>query len=335
MPAPSLLQLATSTAIKHVKLLNDVGNLPYALVRPILLKVDNPEKLHSMEQLSPHLADEDQEIWLEFIRRDIPQWDRYELPKSTNKWYEIYCDLQEDVQRALDADAEKMKMALDGIKSERTRLTPKIIAGPKGKSTRSFRPGPGIRSEPRKPTIFTPQRRNNALAIPTKHLTNRATQVRRAPRSLIEVHRRPTDPPVPSAPGSALTASKRVDKDARAPVAPGRLNQHPSSSSLAEREARLRAIASGNPLPSSSTNTIRKVPIPSRHASSPAKQPNLKRSATSPPPSANSGGTSSSARASDKPPAQSNSVTTTAPRPAMPRKRPDSVFIQPKRRRIT
>jgi elongin-A len=76
MPVPSLKHLATATAIKHVKskwleswaempfyrifffpfnlicfylhlVLDDIGSLPYALARPVLLKVDNPEKLVS------------------------------------------------------------------------------------------------------------------------------------------------------------------------------------------------------------------------------------------------------------------------------------------------
>ncbi|KAJ5752170.1 hypothetical protein N7520_009087 [Penicillium odoratum] len=345
MPAPSLLQLAMATAIKHVKYqkanvgneaLNDIGNLPYNLVRPILLKVDNPEKLHAMELLSPHLVDEDQELWLDFIKRDIPQWERYELPEKTNQWYEIYCDLRTDVQRALDADAEKMKMALDGIKSERTRLTPKIISGPeKGSRSRStfrhrFSGMPGMSADKKKSTIFTAPRRNNVLAVPTKHLSTRASQVKKAPISLIEEHRQPTDQPAKS------TVPSRRDQE-RVPVAPGRSRLQSSSSrpvheskspALAEREARLRAIAAGRPLPSS--EGTRKLPTYTRDAAS-SGSAGLKRSAVSPPPSAGLSSHVPLARS------QTDGQTGAAPatRPAIPvRKRPDSIFIQPKRRRI-
>ncbi|KAJ5628547.1 hypothetical protein N7490_010775 [Penicillium lividum] len=338
MPAPSLLQLAMATAIKHVKSLNDIGNLPYNLVRPILLKVDNPEKLHAMELLSPHLIDEDQELWLDFIKRDIPQWERYELPEKTNQWYEIYCDLRTDVQRALDADAEKMKMALDGIKSERTRLTPKIISGPeKGSRSRStfrhrFSGMPGMSADKKKSTIFTAPRRNNVLAVPTKHLSTRASQVKKAPISLIEEHqhRQPTDQP------AKLPLSSRRDQE-RVPVAPGRSRLQSSSSrpvhdtkspALAEREARLRAIAAGKPPPSS--EGTRKLPTYTRDANS-SGSAGLKRSAVSPPPSAGLSSHVPLARS------QTDGQTGVAPatRPAIPvRKRPDSIFIQPKRRRI-
>jgi elongin-A len=283
-----------------------------------------------MELLSPQIATEDQEIWLEFIKRDIPQWETYDLPEKSNNWYEVYCDLREIVQRSLDADAEKMKMAIDGIQSERARLTPKIISGTRARRIGGI--GPSFRQRvvssaaaPRKSTIFTPQRRNTSLAMPTKHLNTRATQVRQAPRSLIEEHRRPVEPP-------------KRENDARAPVAPGRVKQGSSQTvdnkgpSLAEREARLRSLTSGKPMPHGA-GEIRKVPV--KEASSPAKKPIPKRQATSPPPQASP---TSSSYYSPQPSATgdaaSESTSTTAPRPAVVRKRPDDVFIRPKRKRV-
>ncbi|OQE20411.1 hypothetical protein PENSTE_c013G03043 [Penicillium steckii] len=361
MPAPSLRQLATATAIKHVKMLDDIGSLPYALVRPMLLKVDNPEKLHSMELLSPHLAEEDQELWLDFIKRDIPQWETYDLPETSTQWYDIYCDLREEVQRSLDADAEKLKSAIDGIQSEKSRLQPKIISGPRGRSHRpstrqvyaSFdRKMGGIRPTFNKPSssdssswsyhtpslprsefgsstsknpkksIFAPQRRNNALAVPTKHLSTRASRVRQAPRSLIEEHRRPVDPPA----STSASARPQANGASRTPGTPVSSNPAfgPKSASLAEREARLQAIASGKPVPSGSSTDTNK-PAASGEAS-PAKRPIRKRQATSPPPQVSS----STSQASPRGP----NVDSPAPRPAIIRKRPDSVFIQPKRKRI-
>ncbi|KAJ5590214.1 hypothetical protein N7450_004186 [Penicillium hetheringtonii] len=360
MPAPSLRQLATATAIKHVKMLDDIGSLPYALVRPMLLKVDNPEKLHSMELLSPHLAEEDQELWLDFIKRDIPQWETYDIPKTSTQWYDIYCDLREEVQRSLDADAEKLKMAIDGIQSEKARLKPKIISGPRGRSHRpstkqvyaSFdRKMGGIRPTFNKPSssdpstwsfhtpslprsefgsstsknpkksIFAPQRRNNALAVPTKHLSTRASRVRQAPLSLIEEHRRPVDSPA----STSASARSQTNSASRTPGTPVSSNPAfgPKSASLAEREARLQAIASGKPIPCGSSTDANK---PVASAESSAKRPIRKRQATSPPPQVSA---SSASQTSPRGP----NVDAPAPRPAVIRKRPDSVFIQPKRKR--
>lgn len=333
-----------------------------------------------MEVLSPQIAEEDQELWLEFIKRDIPQWETYNLPDKTNNWYDFYCDLREIVQRSLDADAEKMKNAIDGIKSERARLTPKIISGPKSKRLPGMRPTtrqryvsydrkmggisptfnkptssdptswtfhtpPVPRSElvspaqKKKATIFTPQRRNNTLAMPTKHLSTRASQIKQAPRSLIEEHRRPAEQP----------ASRRSDKGTQAPIAPGRSKQSSSSASshsvsdtrtppLAEREARLRALTSGKPMPPQGTSDAQKAPDSTRETLSLAQKTTLKRPAVSPPPQ-----TSSAHQSHPHSPPQSSNATqpdaaTSASllaRPAVMRKRPaPDVFIRPKRKRV-
>ncbi|KAJ5151071.1 uncharacterized protein N7482_010323 [Penicillium canariense] len=359
MPVPTLKHLATATAVKHVKLLNDIGNLPYALVRPILMKVDNPEKLHSMEVLSPQLAEEDQEIWLELIKRDIPQWNTYDLPKHTNRWYEIYCDLRAEVQRELDADAEKMKMAIDGIKSERARLEPEVMkhlpamkpslrqriasfdrrSGGRGSSlSRGDTLAPGAK---KKSTIFTPQRRNNALAVPTKHLSNRATQIKQAPRSLVEVHRRPAEQPV-ARHDNPIASGRSPGKSASASAHPA--SESRGSSSLAEREARLKAIASGRPLPlkplpSSAAATVNThtAPSPAKEASSPAHRSILKRKASSPPPQISSQFSPMPANTDGQASGQSNNngpVLGLPARPAVVRKRADvDIFLRPKKKR--
>ncbi|EPS29185.1 hypothetical protein PDE_04134 [Penicillium oxalicum 114-2] len=350
MPAPSLKHLATITAIKHVKSINDVGNLPYALVRPILMRVDNPEKLHAMELLSPYLAEADQEIWLELIKRDIPQWQTYDLPQQSNRWYDIYCDLQAEVQRELDADAAKLKMAIDGIKSERAQLQPKVMNSiPRG--ARSSRPRimsrgltisrPGTMSAPdarKKSAIFAPQRRNTALAVPTKHLNNRATQVKKAPLSLIEAHRRPAESPLPkreNGPGRMSVPGRTASGPSHAAA------QSPSSSSLADREARLRAIASGKPIPprplpsssSSGAGTDRSRTAghslsSAKEGLSPGKKITPKRKATSSPPQ--------STRASGPPTAAPGDTgSEPAARPALGRKRSEvDIFLRPKKKRI-
>ncbi|KAJ5084220.1 RNA polymerase II transcription factor SIII subunit A [Penicillium alfredii] len=373
MPAPSLKQLATATAVKHFRFLDDLGSLPYSLARPILLKIDNPEKLHSLELKSPQIAEENEELWMEFIRRDIPQWETYNLPKKTNQWYEVYCGLRDQVQRSLDADAEKMKMAIDGINSERARLTPKIIS-----SSRSARlpgqrptarqrmvsydrrmgglpPGQAIpRSEmfapaaKKRPSILAPQRRNNALAVPTQHLNSRASQVTQAPRGLVEEHRRPVEhaeqlasrrkEPVASAasghPKQLASSTATMKTSSTTPKPLSDLKSDPKSSSLAQREARLKALTGSSPFSFPSTNTVRKVPCPPKQNSSSAPKPAVKRRAVSPPPQVASTPRSESSYQ----PSNEAAVSPDKPaaRPPMLRKRkPDSVFIQPKRKRVS
>ncbi|KAJ5366601.1 RNA polymerase II transcription factor SIII subunit A [Penicillium brevicompactum] len=316
MPVRSLRSMATATAIRHVKALDDLGALPYILARPILQKVDNAEKLRTIELASPHLAEEDSEIWMDIIKRDIPRWETYQLPAESNDWYNIYCDLREQTERALDADAEMMRKAIDGINNKRAALTPQII--PQSKSHRMAHARPSARQRhaaydrkmggistdaglhiPRsefgpkkKNNIFQPTRRNNALTVPTKALSNRSSQVQRAPRALIEDHqvaRRPTQqkPHAPPKPPSVAASLQQ---------------QH---AMLARNEDKLRALTGG---------TVRAEP-----------NPGSKRRATSPPPS------SSSSRREPQPSPSSGPSTSG---PIMRRRPPPSIFMPPKRRRV-
>ncbi|KAJ5178813.1 hypothetical protein N7492_002023 [Penicillium capsulatum] len=340
MPAPSLLQLATATAVKHHKWLHDIGNLPYVLVRPILLKIDNPEKLHALEVLSPQIAEADRELWLEFIKRDIPQWEQYDLPEQTRDWYGVYRGLREQVQKSLDADAQRLKSAIDGIQTERARLEPKIIPGPRGRHVSGVRSAPRRRYGPssfmrsdmsgsKKNSIFAPQRRNNALAIPTKDLSTRASQVRQAPRALVEEHRRPVE----------QAESKRSEPSIRKPRGVGPFNsQGPSratpngiSASRTEGEARLLALTSGKS-PASETNGSRGATSPSKAL--PAKSP-LKRVASSSSLSGSSPRPQSSLPSASTPTlAGSNSSLPPPARVILPRKKEADPFLRPKKRRI-
>ena len=50
MPADSLRDMARRVAARNAHKINDVGNMPYSLVRPILMKIESPEKLVSPRQ---------------------------------------------------------------------------------------------------------------------------------------------------------------------------------------------------------------------------------------------------------------------------------------------
>ncbi|EHA25139.1 hypothetical protein ASPNIDRAFT_135894, partial [Aspergillus niger ATCC 1015] len=344
MPPPSLLQLCTATAIRNVKQLNDIGNIPYVLARPFLLKVESPEKLRTLELQSPHLMRDDEELWLEFIKRDIPRWDEYDLPEKPDCWYDVYCDLREQVQRAVEEDAEKLKMALDGISSERQEKSAKfvtdrrIIGLPRERPTArqryasyDRRLGGSPTETKKKNSIFTATKRNNVLTVPTKHLNNRASQVRQAPRSLIEDHIRPAEPPV----------ARR--KEAPALRAPGRSRPQmsaPSTSqnslevgpSLREREARLRAITqSHSPAAASKPMAGRnaQTSLPTRGPSGSLSGVAAKKQ-TSHPLSNSATGSHRGSAVEDMPASPPQ-----PPRPAVVRKRPaPNLFIQPKKKKL-
>ncbi|OJJ58870.1 hypothetical protein ASPSYDRAFT_152066 [Aspergillus sydowii CBS 593.65] len=276
MPAPTLRQLCTATAIRNVKYLNDIGNVPYTLARPFLLKIESPEKLRSLELQSPHIMRDDVELWMEFIKRDIPKWDEYQLPDQPDCWYDVYCELREEIQRAVDEDAEKLKMALDGISSERAKHSTQFV--PDRRTVRLPRDRPTAKQRyasydrkmgvprsqtPKKNNIFAATKRNSALAVPTKQLSNRATQVRQAPRSLIEEHRRPAEPtvarkPTLRAPGRSGLQDTSSTQSQSSPAL---------STSLQERESRLRAITTGRASTSSQSRSPLQASSPGRSTS--------------------------------------------------------------------
>lgn len=329
--------------------------------------------------------DDDDELWLELIKRDVPKWEEYELPEKSTCWYDIYCDLREQVQKSVDEDAARMKMALDGINSEREKHSSKFVtdrrsirlpreqptakqryasydrkmggiapvfatpksglsaADPMGAPAWSFeRPqmpraeAQGSASAPRKKnTIFSAPKRNNALSVPTQQLNNKASQVKQAPRALVEEHRRPAEPAAPRRKGPPQL------------IAPGRSRQSAAGSgsgenaavtpSLREREARLRALTSGTREDSRASDSPARSGSSSNEPAPSARQiprngPEESASKTKPQPHASSpkpGGGKSSGPESDNSPAQS-------PRPAIMRKRPaPSVFIAPKKKRVT
>lgn len=359
---------------------------------------------------------DDNEIWLGFIKRDIPKWERYDIPEKPESWYDIYCDLRERVQKEVDKDAEQLKMAMEGINSQRAKHSSKFVsdvrlpqqkpsarqryatydrkvggispvftapsaatlaADPLGAPTWTFeRPQiPRSSESKKKSSIFAAPKRNKALAVPTNKLNNKASQVRVAPRSLIEEHRRPAEPPM---------AMRKPTPILRVPGRPKPQTTFGSTNptltpSLEEKEARLRALTTGRPIASrtskspeansvSSKTLPRSSPPASSFRYSPTSSPVRKVPKPSPArtksqvtpapksPSTTTPTTDSTESLFEEPDSQDNiqepnqmkkppspglgsdryESKSQAPRVAPIRKRPaPNVFIQPKKRKVT
>lgn len=245
-----------------------------------------------------------------------------------------------------------MKMALDGISSERAKHSAKFVtdrrnirlprerptakqryasydrkmggiapvfASPKsglvsgdpiGAPAWSFERPQMPRSEVSRPetqkkrnTIFTAPKRNNVLSVPTQQLNNRATQVRQAPRALVEEHRRPVEPVVRRRESPALIVPGR-----------GRRGDSVVNPELREREARLRDLKSGE-----------QTSLPARQTpkATPASTPQNNESA--PRANAKPGGQEKNDSGTDTP----------APRPVIRKRPPPSVFMPPKKKRVS
>lgn len=76
MPTDSLVDMSLRACCKIHKQIKDIGELPYNVARPFLLKIDNPEQLRALEMKSQQIIGHDAEIWLALIKRDIPDWEK-------------------------------------------------------------------------------------------------------------------------------------------------------------------------------------------------------------------------------------------------------------------
>lgn len=328
---------------------------------------------------------------MEFIKRDIPRWEEYEIPEDPECWYNVYCNLLERVQKSVEEDAERLKMALDGINSERAKHTSKFVTDrrssirlPRERPTarqryamfdRKMRGGGpaaagrmnnnmmmgSTKKRGHHSNIFAAPKVNPALAVPTKQLNSKATQVTQAPLSLIEHHRSTTKtggdgsqksasrpPPVLIAPGrsshikgggSNLSLHEREERlrALTSPLkplhSPSRSSQakEPTTSSLSlhEREARLRALTSpSKSLPSPSSPSSQAKGPTTSNASLHEGDPSSKSTTLPPPPQF-----LPPPSASPKEPVETKSSGESTPRPVIMRKRPpSSVFIQPKKK---
>lgn len=263
---------------------------------------------------------DNKEIWLSFIKRDIPKWEEYGIPEKPESWHQVYCDLRAQLQMEVDKDAEKLKQAMEGINTERAKHSARFVsdqriarlpqqrpsqkqryasydrkvggiapvftapssaqlaADPLGAPMWTYeRPQIPRSSEPKKNSIFSTTKRNKALAVPTKKLNDKASQVRMAPRSLIEDHKQPSMPPVVT---RKITPTLRVPGRSKPLVGHGSSNPAAASaSSLQEKEKRLRALTTAKPLgseaskssetSSKSSNSSTRVPSPKSNSNPP------------------------------------------------------------------
>ncbi|KAI5303019.1 hypothetical protein KEM56_000124 [Ascosphaera pollenicola] len=155
MPPSSLRRLATLKCIQNVQRISDFGDTPFELAQPILMKVVNPRQLvsaapclsatHSclvlsyanrvnlcivqrqIEINSPHFKNHTKELWLEFIKRDVPRFQDLALPEHAESWYSVYRDLVDQSNRQFEDDAAKMFHALQETARQKEKSTTKVV----------------------------------------------------------------------------------------------------------------------------------------------------------------------------------------------------------------
>ncbi|KAL8967311.1 MAG: hypothetical protein Q9197_005501, partial [Variospora fuerteventurae] len=215
--------------------LTDIGDIPYPIIRPVLLKIENPKQLQLLEELSPQLYEADEEIWISLIKRDIPNAEsKLIYPKNPKNWWKAYGKLRAAYDAEVEDDAAMLRNAFAGLKSAKDKRQVQIMDGtpkiPKldgmqyahaaeynqfKKPAKTVRPtsqvlhltngsktkvltGKGVMDKARREAQDMSRfRSQNVLATPTHKLNNIASRVSQAPQWKVdEVRNAP--PPKPT-----------------------------------------------------------------------------------------------------------------------------------------
>lgn len=242
--------------------------MPYEVVEPILIKIQNPEQLRQIEVASPQIIGQTAELWKKFIQRDVENWRQKNYqPKHGGDWYAVYRKYMAEQKVKIDHDKEQLRIAMAGIKKEQTsnlsqrvesRFLPRPPKDPRmlannggvpissrnksGSSGRRLTPmsyigpvGTGIK---RSVNIVQKARREAAMVIAARrqvkaYVPDIRSQIKKAPAGMVEQYRK------------AAEEEKRK-KSPRNSVSPPTGVLPARNSAIDDREARLRAIkASG------------------------------------------------------------------------------------------
>lgn len=191
MPAPPLFDIAMRQCIRGAKNIEDVGDLPYSIVKPILSNIKNAAQLHVLEENSPHLVGETADLWREFVARDIPKAVRetvdYE-PSDPKNWYKVWKTLKRRSDRqAQEAAAELIKKLNADKKTKEENITEPlkgIRAGNRIGTTGPARPSGKVFLAKLRPNA---QKKGISTAVNTwQHRMAPRNVVTRAPIAMLE-----------------------------------------------------------------------------------------------------------------------------------------------------
>jgi elongin-A len=316
--AASLFDMAQRACIRNVMDMYDVGDLRYETIRPVLKRVTNPAQLVSTTQLSnlsaltniaqrqieeasPHIAEDDAELWEAFIRRDILKAEsklKSTRPKNPSSWWKVYRKLKREDEADTKEAEERLKATLNRHKvdkgAKQTHIVHAVIpSGEKRPAWNSSTPRDkpfgnqalkNAKTTAQTITVLkrqTAQRqagRSVAQSVPMHQLSQLRGKVQEAPAHMIRNYAQkpgPTRPPVavPQAqayrPVFARAAPTYADRALTTAI-----NQTKQEQEAKER--RLLALTSGSsgnkPRPTAAASSNRPTPQP-RPSPVPAPKP--------------------------------------------------------------
>ena len=247
-----MVVLAQHSCIKNIADITDVGELRYDILEPILRRIENPAQLVSIvsdsaqsyltreqrqiEESSPHIAEDDAELWKRFIKRDISSGEKKvqtHRPKNPSSWWKVYRKLKKEDQMDQVAAEEALKAALNKHKAGKEANTTQIVHAviPSGEKRSGWSSGP--REKPqgaralanartaaqqltilKRQTASRQQGRSVAQSTPSHQLQQMRGRVAQAPASMVRQY---AGNPAPAKPPPAVTPSTNKYRPAFVP----------------------------------------------------------------------------------------------------------------------
>jgi elongin-A len=210
MPAPSLYDLAKARLVANIHMLDDIGDLPYDFLAPILKHIQNPSQLLDIEANCPQLLGETGEIWLRFIKRDIPNWDtKPHQPRDPKNWSKVYRKLKRDAENEKKEQEEQLKQQMRALQKDRDVNKTQIVDASRIQVPRPSRPwgfggggggggweksgapaktGKAAFDKLRRGMFDQKQARPKATRMPTHLLEQRKGKVAQAPARMVRMN---------------------------------------------------------------------------------------------------------------------------------------------------
>ena len=206
MPVLSLFELARQRLIKNIDLLNDIGDIPFTFLEPVLRNIQNPDQLQELEENCTQIQGETGDIWLRFIKRDIPEWDKKpHQPRDPRNWSKVYRKLKRDAEKEKLEQQDALKQQMRALQQDRAQNKTLIVDSKVGygaRSSRVFGLGGGsswgvsgapaktgkVAMDKLKRGMFDYKReRPKAAQMPTHLLAQRKAQVKAAPARMVRM----------------------------------------------------------------------------------------------------------------------------------------------------
>ncbi|KZV92177.1 hypothetical protein EXIGLDRAFT_836653 [Exidia glandulosa HHB12029] len=237
LQCPTLSQYCHRVVAKNIDFLDDIDNVPYHLLKPVLVTV-SAQSLLRLERKAPHIALEDEGtpsvsyVWHALCLREFPSADLEDA--DPDSWRDFYQELKEEAESRIEQAASRMRHLRDEERAlKRAR---QIVVTDKPPPARRGRGGP-VRPK----TLFEKTRKEARKA--SKIHTGMSMTVPPPPRSAT-IAFEPRRAPLPTsasttAPSTSASPAHNMTLSPVRPISASPVRRPPASSPAKDPLAKL------------------------------------------------------------------------------------------------